>query len=324
MNLTLPYPAGPRKSMRRGVPWFLLISALIASLSGSFGYAQDFQSTDTLKELQSQLGNDLSLTEERRAALTGKLQTAAQDRAQLEQYRTSRSAIEDKLQSSDALTEDYKNRVRDIQNAPATMQRRLGQSPNLANIETEISLVQSQRDAWSEERTEALDTLSNLARNETAARDRIAEISRRRADEPPQVSNIAEPSDVEDRINTLAAAIHRQLLDAELSLLELRLRSGPALNSIRTARIAWLDAAIAEADTLLIEMQEAATQRRQGAAAQRATEARRFLSQLSESRPELQGMARENLSLVDSFESLSTQIEQANNVRTNRKIRYDF
>ncbi|WOJ95400.1 mechanosensitive ion channel [Congregibacter brevis] len=299
----------PKKRSSRSA--FMLTACLLLSgVLGGYAYAQDAQPADELKELQTQLSDDLSLTAERRAALSDRLQVAAQDRAKLEQHKNSRSELEEKLKNSELLIADYKNRMRDIQNAPATLQRRLGESPSLANIETEISIMQSQRDAWAQERTEALDTLSNLAKTETAARDRIAEISKRRADDPPQVSDPAEASDIGDRIADLASVIHQRMLDAELSLLELRLRSGPALNGIRTARIAWLDAAIAEADTLLSQLREAATKKRQGAAAQRATEARRFLSQLSGARSELKTMADENLALVNSFESLSMQIEQ--------------
>ncbi|WOJ94584.1 mechanosensitive ion channel [Congregibacter variabilis] len=288
-----------------------LLGLLLTVLLCTFANAQDESITDTLEDLRTVLGDDATLSEERRAALSDKLQVAAQDRNELEQLKNSRQELEEKLKNSDLLIADYTNRMRDVQNAPATIQRRLGDNPSLANIETELSIVQSQRDAWSLERTEALDTLSNLAKNEAAARDRIAEISRRRADDAPEVATTAETSGVEDRINKLASSIHHRLLDAELSLLELRLRSGPSLNSIRTARIAWLDAAIAEADTLLAQLLDAATKKRQGAAAQRATEARRFLSQVTGSRPELQELVDENLSLVNSFESLSSQIEQA-------------
>ncbi|EAQ97043.2 mechanosensitive ion channel domain-containing protein [Congregibacter litoralis] len=284
----------------------LILSGLFASQLR----AQDLEAADTLEGLQTALSEDLAINDERRAALSEKLQAAAQDRAKLEQFKAARSELEDKLQNSDRLIADYKERMRDIQNAPASIQRRLGENPSLANIETEISIVQSQRDAWAQERSEALDALSNVAKTETAARDRVAEISRRRADDPPRIASEADESDIADRIDNLAASIHHRSLDAEQSLLELRLRSGPTLNSIRTARIAWLDAAIAEADTLLAQLLEAATKKRQGAATQRATEARRFLSQLSGARPELQAMARENLNLVSSFESLTTQIEE--------------
>ncbi|EED33475.1 mechanosensitive ion channel family protein [gamma proteobacterium NOR5-3] len=288
-----------------------LLGLLLTVLLCGVANAQDENASDSLEGLRTLLSNDVSIGEERRAALSDTLKTAAQDRAQLEQLKNSRRELEEKLNNSELLIADYKNRMRDVQNAPATIERRLGSNPSLANIETELSIVQSQRDAWSLERTEALDTLSNLAKNEAAARDRIAEISRSRADDSPEITASTETSDLEDRINKLAAAIHQRLLDTELNLLELRLRSGPSLNSIRTARIAWLDAAIAEADTLLSQLLEAATKMRQGAAAQRATEARRFLSQVTGSRSELQEMISTNLSLVDSFESLSSQIEQA-------------
>lgn len=288
-----------------------LLGLLFAVLLSGAAYAQEANTGDTLEELKTLLSSDASISDERRTALSDTLQIAAQDRAQLEQLKSTRRELEDKLKNNELLIADYQNRMRDVQDAPATIQRRLGDNPSLANIETELSIVQSQRDAWSSERTEALDVLSNLAKNEAAARDRIAEISRRRADDPLQVAAAVATSGVEDRINKLASTIHQRLLDAELSLLELRLRSGPVLNSIRTARIAWLDAAIAEADTLLAQLQTAATTKRQGAAAQRATEARRFLSQLTDSRPKLQEMVSTNLSLISRFESLSSQIEGA-------------
>ncbi|WP_439102171.1 mechanosensitive ion channel domain-containing protein [Congregibacter sp.] len=300
-------PPGPAYSRY----FFLFACLLFTGLFGTQLHAQDVvQAPETLEALQTALSENLAIGDERRAALSEKLQAAAQDRAKLEQLKAARSELEEKLKSSDRLIADYKDRMRDIQNAPASVQRRLGENPTLANIETEISILQSQRDAWAQERTEALDTLSNAAKAEATARDRIAEISRRRADGPPQLESATSESDLADRIANLAASIHQRLLDTEQALLELRLRSGPTLNSIRTARIAWLDAAIAEADILLAQLMEAATQKRQGAATQRATEARRFLSQLSGARPELQAMAKENLNLVSRFESLSAQIEE--------------
>ncbi|MDP5054356.1 MAG: hypothetical protein NWP69_11245, partial [Congregibacter sp.] len=311
----------PQLPAKRALPLpALLLTMLLAVTMGATSYAQDTEQTDSPDELSTALSNDSGISEERRSALAEKLKAAVQDRAQLEQYQSSRRELEDRLKNADSLIADYKNRMRDAQNAPATIDQRLGDSPSLANIEAEISIVQSQRDAWSQDRTEALDILSKLAKTETAARDRIAEINKRKSDELAQASASAATSGLEERINSFASGIRQELMDAELALLELRLRGSPSRNSIRTAKIAWLDAAIADADALLSQLLAAATKQRQSAAAQRATEARRFLSQLDAARPELQTMISENISLISSFESLSAQIEQARqNVASARK-----
>lgn len=301
----------PRDWLRkrlRVLPRTILLALSLAILSPHLA-AQDVSVRDTLEQLRTALAAANSLDEETRtsleqrlAAIEVPLEEAASEREQQQQLRET-------IERGDERIADYQARMLDIEGAPQNLTRRLGTAPDLAEIEAEIGIVESQRSSWTADRSEALDAMASVATDTAAARERLAQVNALLSD----ALNTTPSSDatLEERIDLLAQIASRQALRAESERLQLQLRAEPAVNGIRTARVAWLDAAIDDADALLAELREAASAQRQSAARQRGAETRRLLGVLREVRPALQGLADANQSLIADQQDFAAAIEQA-------------
>lgn len=253
--------------------------------------------------LLAALESDGSLTEEQREAQGEALGRALAELELIEQQEEALAALQETLDNSAATIARYEARVRDIQGAPARASQRLGRNPSLATIEGEISALEGQRSGWNRERKEALEQLASVANTNAGLSKRLAELNS--DDEAPGGAG----SDVlEERIAQFAAAVTDAHRRAERDTVELTLRSASTLSRIRSAKIAWLDAAISESDTLLEALHESAANTRQSARETRRAEIRRALSLLAEPRDGLRDFGDANLALIDSLQALNRQI----------------
>jgi potassium efflux system protein len=271
--------------------------------------AQPAVDSETLSTLRASVEADTTLDDTRRAALLEDLGAAEEALAKAEAERQGAQALQQTLDTKDQQLADYRRRIGDIEGARATLESRLGPAPGLEAIEAEIALIESQRDSWTGERRETLDTLASVASNSGERRDRLSTVTDSLQEFEDALS--AGGESLEARVDSALRGARVQALRAEQDRLQLALRGEPVLNSIRTARVAWLDAAIAEADALLIELSEAAAARRQSAVQQRSAETRRLLESLPSVPEGLQQLASENLALVDEAQTLARQIEEA-------------
>ena len=264
------------------------------------------QSSDLREEheaLLATLEGDSLLAEERRGALSETLGRALTQLELLEQQEGKRAALRETLDSSATAIARYQARVRDIQDAPDRASQRLGRNPSLAVIEGEISALESQRSGLTRERKEALEQLASMANTNASLRKRLAELS---GDD--DVPSSAGGDVLETRIAQFSIAVRDAHRRAERDTIELTLRNASTLNSIRSAKIAWLDAAIDEIDTLLEALHENVATTRQSAGETRRAENRRTLSLLAEPRGELRDFSKKNLALIDSLQALNRQI----------------
>lgn len=269
---------------------------------------QESKLNQELEELQAVLAEDKDLEDEQRAALDKSLEVAAKDLAELEEQTAARDSLQSIIEQSEVTISQYQARVRDIQEAPASVTQRLGQNPSLDRIEGEIDAVESQRAVWTRERKEALDEQADLASTDANLRQRLAEISD--GDTPAAGSERGSDTEIAlaQRIEQIRTAVLEARNGAERARIEVELRNASTLNSIRTAKIAWLDAAIGEADTILEELREAAAQTRQSAGEKRRAETRRALAQLTSPRDELSTFGDENVDLIDTLQNLNRKI----------------
>ena len=296
----------PKLAMRIAV---IIVGTMILSAA----QAADLNS-ELLTKLRNSVSNATALTEEQRGRLTEDLRGAAADLELSTRFDAELKTLQEALDSSNRKIADFEARVRDIQEAPANLERRLGDSPSLSAIETEIGVVESQRESWSQERKTALDAQATLAKTDAALRDRLAAIALAvKGATAPTAGDSADldTTDLETAVSAAIEAAENKALKSEQAVIELKLKGTPVLSDLRTAKIAWLDATVSEADALLIELRDAAADRRQTAAIQRGAETRRLLSQLSSPRPELQAFADSNLELVEHSQSLAKEIEAA-------------
>lgn len=279
-------------------------------LTATNGLAQDDPpSAGDLEALRADVEASTELSEEQRQELSEQLRSAEQSMAAAEEFAQELEELQEKLAQSDALIASYTRRAEDIERAPAKIRNRLGANPGLADIEGEIAVVEGQRKDWSQERTEALDALANLAQSDATLRERLALLDDDMPDAPG--NDRAEDEELGDRVGrtVLAARTHAQ--EVERTLIQTQLRGGSDINAIRTANIRWLDAAISEADKLLLELRAAAVASRANVGDQRRAEIRRIVNGLSDGREEIQSLAAGNRTLVDEFQVLNRQIDQA-------------
>lgn len=301
-------PALAWKSLALSLCLFCNLAQAQADAAGKFA-----DLSAALDLIRTDLSNAEAIQEEPRKVLEDIIAKGQDAVDSYKQSAESRVTLEAQVAKSDQLIADYKRRVADIQSAPATLEQRLGADPDLDAITAEISVVGGQRSSWSDERTLALDTLAGMARYETDLRSRLSDLNRRiaTADESSAAVDNDDDASLELRANQIANALELMAAEQEVALIELQLRSQPTLSALRTAKIAWLDAAISESDALLEELRGAAANRRASAAAQRSAEMRRTLSDLADASPTFQDFARKNLALVNELQQLGQRIAGA-------------
>jgi len=299
---------GPRG---RGGPGLAVVLIMVWAICAPAIAQEDVSipSSAVIADLSASLASDTTLTEEQRATLSERLNGATRDIEIAAQTAEELKSLRNRLERSDEIINDYERRAADIESAPATLRGRLGANPELAAIEGEITVVESQRQKWARDRTEALDAMANLATSDAELRRRLAELNAATGQEP------AAPAGDQPALSASVSSVAIEALQArqalERGLIEARLRGGAQLNAIRTAKLRWLDEAVSEADTLLIELREAAAASRKSAGDQRRAETRRLLARLSGPRPELTDFAGANLELIDDFQAVNRQIESA-------------
>ncbi len=291
--------------------WVLCLLALCASYVAAQDAEPDLGPVNVLREA---LAADSSVGDDERARLSERLNAAARDLDIAADAEAEAEQLRERLERSDALIEDYEARANDIRNAPATIERQLGRNPSLSAIEAEIAVLESQRSEWARQRTEALDATASLAREDGELRRRLGELTA--LDTDPEQGDGDGESAIATRVLQLAIEAQDRARDRQRELIELKLRGGAELNSIRTAMISWLDAAIAEADQLLGALREAAAESRESAGEQRSAETRRILSRIPDPRDEIRAFAEGNIAMITEFRRLGREIEATRSTLT--------
>ncbi|MEM1190256.1 MAG: mechanosensitive ion channel domain-containing protein [Pseudomonadota bacterium] len=287
---------------------FRALALCLAALFCLPGAAQESAPESTaVVALRESLAADTSISEEERARLSERLNAAARDLDLAAQAEAETLQLRDRLERSAALIADYETRASDIRNAPATIERQLGSNPTLNALEAEIDVVDGQRSEWARQRSEALDASASLAREDGELRRRLGDLQA--VDDDNDSVNGEGESAIAARVLQLAIEAQDAARERQRELIELKLRGGADLNSIRTAKISWLDAAIAEADGLLVALREAAAASRESAGAQRSAETRRILALVENPRAELAALAEGNITMIREFRTLGRQIE---------------
>ena len=288
----------------------LLVTAVTAPLASDSLAQIAPPSIATVDELVAELGATTELAEEERGRLDEQLKAARRSFEDADRFTAELGSLEEQIERSASLVTRYDRQAKDIEQAPATLQSRIGSNPSLADIEGEIAIIEGQRGDWTRERAEALDTVANLARSTAELRERLAELNAEDDEAGGEGVENGESS-LGKRVEQLAIAARATAAESERKLVEARLRGAADLNAVRTAKIRWLDVAISEADSLLLELREAAAASRENVGDQRRAETRRLLTRLSNPLPEVEAFAQGNLALIDEFQTLNRQIEKA-------------
>lgn len=290
----------------------LLVLAGLTTASPASG-AEDSQALRAeLDNLQTATQSDDTLTQETRDALLARLRAISASLDQADRENTALKEIKTRAAEAESTIADYQTRTRDIEEAPASLSNRLGENPELSAIEAELGIVETQRQQWTEERTDALDAIASLAESDQNRRDRITGLNAA-LETSPVAKGSPDDKSLDTQVSLLAGHADRLAQRAEEERLRLELRESPNLNQVRSARIAWLDAAIQESDQLLKELSDAATANRQSAAAQRRAEVRRSLDRLENVPAPIQALADKNLRLSRQLQSVSAEIDRERN-----------
>ncbi|KGE02780.1 Potassium efflux system KefA protein / Small-conductance mechanosensitive channel [Pseudohaliea rubra DSM 19751] len=286
---------------------------LLASLAvGSKVLAQEAPTVTagSLGTLEDAVREATALTDEERAPLLLDLQQAAQDLARAKQLRQEADSYRRAMETSTDEVERYNDLVRGMDEAPPSVEDRLGSDPDLEDIEAELDIVEARRRSLAEQRTTALAALGDRSSGDSDPQQRLAAVTAEL--EALQAPPAADGS-LNARVSAAAQTAEQQRLEAEAEMLKLRLRATPAINAIRTAKLAWLDASLARADALLGALREAAATTRESAAARRIEETRRIAGEVDNSHPDVLALAEENISLIRDQQRLADALADARN-----------
>lgn len=293
---------------------FLNLLALLlftASLLVAPAWAQnETLNAARIESLQAAVDADSALSEEVRTSLTQALAEAQDSLATIAVMEDRQKQYRDVIASGDARVEALEQQLRDVQEAPATVDSRLGRNPDRDALEAEIDRLDTQRAAWIAERQLEMDASAAAAALDQERRERLAQLSSR-LQETVSSSTGAPSSDLEQRVLAAQRTGKRQALQAEKTTLELAQRAAPRINSVRTAKLALLDASILDSDQYRSMLQARLAEVRSNEAQQRRAEVRRLLGTLGDAPDKFAAMAAANLALVDATEALAAELESA-------------
>ncbi|MHA7815234.1 MAG: mechanosensitive ion channel domain-containing protein [Pseudohaliea sp.] len=303
----------PRPTTRQELPAFhavpgrpaMILALLLAALLASTPLpAQEAPavSRGSLGTLETAVREDTGLTDEERAPLLLEIQQATQDLTQAESYRQQAETYRQAMENSASEVDHYNELVQEMEESAPTVAERLGQAPDLEGIEAELDVVEARRQSLADQRTAALNALAERTAGDNDQQQRLASVTAELEDAGTMP---AADDSLKAQVAAAAGAARRQRLQAEAEMLRLRLRGAPALNAIRTAKVAWLDASLAHADALLAALREAAASTRQSAAARRTEELRRLVAPIAGERPGVQAFLEETLKLVGDRQRLA-------------------
>ncbi|GAB5412971.1 MAG: hypothetical protein Cons2KO_05740 [Congregibacter sp.] len=246
-----------------------------------------------------------TLGEAQTTALTTALEGAAEHIATIKAETAKLAALRSRVENAAQKITDYRNAALDIERAPATVSSRLGSQFDLATLESEIRVVESQKAGWVKERSEAMAQLASAAQTAEALSKRIEALS------STSVTSASESlsDSLEAKINELVATAAAKAKQVELERLQIELRNAPTLNNVLNARINWLDSAIADADNYLSQLRTAAADLRDSAVEQRRAAIRRALSELDTVPTDVEALGRDTRALLQTLSNLSEQIE---------------
>lgn len=287
----------------------LTLSALLLLLSTALASAQTLVTPEVLDELDTSLSANAELDDARRQELQARLSEATEFLAQAQTERDQQEELRDAIENGDQRIADYRSRINDIDDAPQSLETRLGADPSLEDIEAELAIIESQRQSQTEDREEALDAMGSMAEDSAQARERLVAVNDELA-EIGEAQSLPTRGSAEERIEAVTRIARMDALRAERARIEQALRAEPTLNNLRRAKVAWLDAATAEADVLLTQLREAAAGRRETVAAQQSAETRRLLNSLGDIRSGLQELADTNQTLIERQQALAGRIEK--------------
>lgn len=289
----------------------LLASLLVLLLAiATPGFSQEVTVPDTqrLAELERLVASNETLSDADRSELQATLAKTSEAVKRSQQQHAELSKLQERVASADAKIEDYRRRVSDIEQAPQTARMRLGANPSLEDINAEIALVRAERDAWAEDRKKLMAEARLSSDSGAEAQNRLTKI----ASELEALTPVPNNSDsVQAVVSSAFRAARRDALLTEKALLELQLRASPSLSALRTARGAWLDAAITEADNLITALRAQASNRRETVSAQRQAETRRILSDIDTPNETLIALRDQNLAYIEQNQSLTERLNRA-------------
>ncbi len=263
-----------------------------------------------LQQLRAAVESVASLEDETRAALQSSLREVEDSLGRSAEFEQQRLELQQILDTGPQQIADLERRLLAIQAAPAALPRQ-GMEP--AELEAELDQLESQRSAWTRERKRELDASAGAARLDGERRDRLTDIAvELQESKAPVFDESAHP--LERQVSQLLAITTSRALQDEESTLQLALKATPQMNSLRAARIAWLDAAVKDADGLIVELQAQLAEQRGNEAAQQRAELRRLLDRLGGSVPaDIQTIADDSLEYIDANQVLAADIERVRN-----------
>ena len=290
---------------------YLLLSSLLAILLLAMpARAQDEPVPDAqrLAELERLIESDDKLGETERGKLQATLAKTSEAVKRSQQQHKELEKLQARVAGAESQVEDYRRRISDIEQVPQTPRLRLGRDPSLDDINAEIAVVRADRDAWADERKQLMSEASQATDTANEARNRLTQLS---AELEALGALPTGNESVQSAVSRALLAARKDALATEKALLELQLRAGPALSALRTARAAWLDAAIAEADNLIADLRALSESRRATVSAQRQAETRRILAGVSAPNLTLLALRDQNLAIIEQNQVLTDQISRA-------------
>ncbi|MFN2327665.1 MAG: mechanosensitive ion channel domain-containing protein [Chromatocurvus sp.] len=263
-------------------------------------------SASRLEILSQQVQQSTELSGDEKARLEAELEAAASTLAATRELQTAINEVSDRIERSEEEAARFDALV---QEAPQESVQQPPSDASLDELEAEIQLMVADRRSATARRAAIAAELTAARQQGTAERDRLVAIQSQLQSLPS--ATLAEGASIQERIADAVTQARRTQLTTEAELLALRVRGQPALETILVAERNWLDVKINRQDRRLAALSESARDLRQSAAQEQIEATQEIVSEIGDSRPELQTLAEENMSLAKRQELLGLELNTA-------------
>ncbi|TCO75691.1 mechanosensitive ion channel domain-containing protein [Chromatocurvus halotolerans] len=288
--------------------WLLvLVCFLLADRGMAQTDASDAVTASRLDALSQQLQQSTELSEEERTRLAAELESAASTLAATRELQSTIDEVSDRIQRSEEEIARFETLIEESAQEPAPQPA--SDDVPLAELEAEIQLLVADRRSATARRTAIATELAAARQQGTAERDRLVAIQSQLEALPS--TNLSEGASLKDRTADAMTQVRRAQLTAEAELLALRVRGQPALENILVAERNWLDVRINRLDRRLAALSEVARDLRRSAAQRQIEATQEIVSEMGETRTDLQALAEENMSLARQQEALGLELNAA-------------
>ncbi|MFV0277739.1 MAG: hypothetical protein ACK5HY_11210, partial [Parahaliea sp.] len=298
----------PHLTARAGVLALILLWLPLAVAAQSRPDFQPLGETD-LASLTTEVEQAKELGDQDRSELQSQLGSASRLLEDTAKFKAATSEQEAIVSGAKKTIEGFRQQLTAAQASPPDPDQFIPRSADVAELESQLALVQTERKRLNERLEAVLNELEQRPGKRTQTQDRLAALQGELVGNRTALN--MQPGTLQQSVvKALARARHQALL-AENESLEAMLLSEPARADIATAERAWLSQALSDADLKLKALGQRVEAAQNSASVEKLQETAALQAQARDENAAVRALVEANRTLAEQLHTVGTQQEAA-------------